>query len=211
MFKNLFSKNKEDTRKLEKPEQLRAGDILVFKYREVLPVHVREKNMAVEKVAGYEYEGGVSKEITLKDEDGNVFFMAISKEDGEEELCLSVQISRQDTLTLFSEDAIAHLWEAEFVTLEAQAEIPQLDGWYTGKYHQTIKEQPAYYYSQDPQDQDLTLLDDGEELRYHECEGQDDRFGVNVEVWSDGSTDIYLQVYCPSDVIQEMWPHADEN
>jgi hypothetical protein len=49
--------------------------------------------------------------------------------------------------------------------------------------------------------------DDGEPLRYHECEGDDDHYGLSVEVWSDGTTDVAATIYCPVDIIDTFHPH----
>ncbi len=208
MFKNLFSKKSADTRVLDNPGQLMVGDIISLKYRESLPESLRERQFEVVKVGAYEYASGINKEVVLKGEENQVYFMSVENDDGEDSLCFSNKISRQQTLTLFSEDAFSQLWSEDWIELTIAENIDSLAGWYTSQYAQTIKEQEAYFYDRDCQDEDLSLAEDGDELRYHECEGTDDRFGINVEIWGDGSTDVFLQVYCSIDVIEEMWPHG---
>jgi hypothetical protein len=208
MLKNFFSKKSSDTRILETPQQLKAGDIISLKYRESLPESLREQQFEVVKVGAYEYSSGVNKEVVLKGEENQLYFMSIENEDGEDQLCFSNKISRQQALALFSEDAFSQLWSEDWIELKVVENIDALKGWYTSQYSQTIKEQEAYFYDRDCEDEDLSLAEDGDELRYHECEGVDDHYGLNVEIWGDGSTDVFLQVYCPTEVIEEMWPHA---
>ncbi|MBV1914385.1 MAG: hypothetical protein KUG72_03310 [Pseudomonadales bacterium] len=209
MFKKLFSGKKDQPRSLETANQLQVGDIVLFKYRESLPPELREKQLEVSKIGTYEYSSGTSKEVVLKDENNQVYFMALEEDDGEEYLSLGKKISRQQVYSLFDADAFAQLWTEQWVELESQGHPEALDGWLAQRYSQSIKDQQAYYYDRDCHGTDLSQAEDGEELRFHECEGDDDHYGINVEISDDGSTDVFLQVYCPTDVIAEMWPHGD--
>ena len=209
MFKKLFSGKKDQPRILESINQLQSGDIVLFKYRESLPPELREKEFQVSKVGTYEYSSGTSKEVVLKDANNSVYFMALEEDDGEQYLTLGNKISRQQVYSLFDGDAFAQLWSEQWVELELKERPEDLDGWLTERYSQTIKDQQAYYYGRDCHDTDLSQAEDGEELRFHECEGDDDHYGLNIEISDDGSTDVFLQVYCPTDVIAEMWPHGD--
>ena len=214
MFKKIFSKKKEAPRQLETPNQLEIGDIVAFKYRELLPEELREKHLEVSKIGTYEYTSGTSKEIVLKDENNHIYFMSLEDNDGDICLCLAKKISRQQVYRLFDEQAFAQLWTDEWAELKVQEHPESLAGWLTDGYSQTIKEQQAYYYARNCYDknglvEDLSAVDDGEELRFHECEGNDDHYGLNIEISDDGSTDVFLQLFCPTDVIAEMWPHGD--
>jgi len=85
MFKKLFKayKGKEkDTgpaRVISSPDQLNVNDIIVFKYRTELPKSLREQSLTVVSICGYEYESGVNKEISLKDQHGNIIYMSFDK------------------------------------------------------------------------------------------------------------------------------------
>ena len=214
MFKKLFKayKGKEkDTgpaRVISSPDQLNVNDIIVFKYRTELPKSLREQSLTVVSICGYEYESGVNKEISLKDQHGNIIYMSFENEDGKQTICLSLKIPREKVLTLFNEDVFSDLFEDVQVELDVQQDVPEYEGWYAPKYIQIIKNATAYFYDRDPGKENLTEANDGKELIYHECESPDENFGVNVEVWSDGDTDVFLQVYIDGGVIEEMYPHA---
>ncbi|HEB28247.1 MAG TPA: hypothetical protein ENI05_10795 [Porticoccus sp.] len=209
MFKKFFSGKKDSVRQLETPSQLEVGDIVSLKYRESLPPDLRENQLEVSKIGTYEYSSGTSKEIVLKDENNHVYYMSLEDNDGDICLCFAKKISRQQVYTLFNENAFSQLWTDEWVELEVQEHPESLEGWLTGHYSQTIKDQEAYYYDRDCQGEDLSEASDGEELRFHECEGDDDHYALNIEIGDGGSTDVFLQVFCPTDVIEKMWPHGN--
>ena len=74
-------------------------------------------------------------------------------------------------------------------------------------------DEEGYYYNRDCTDKPPSrrIDDDSEELRYHECEGApDNNRSLIVEVFSNGETDVFLEVSTPLDVIDELWPNADK-
>jgi len=209
MFKKFFSGKKDTVRKLDTPNDLEVGDIVSLKYRQSLPPELRENEFQVSKVGTYEYASSKSKEIVLKNENNQVLFMSMEENDGELSLCFAKKISRKQVTTLFDEHKFSQLWSDNWVELPVIEQPEHLEGWLAECYSQTIKEQEAYYYARDAFTEDLNQAEDGEELRFHECEGDDDNFGLNIETSEDGSTDVFLQVYCPLDVIEDMFPHGN--
>ncbi|MBL4622974.1 MAG: hypothetical protein JKY89_11290 [Immundisolibacteraceae bacterium] len=210
MFKKLFSRNKSAPRQLEQVDQLQVGDMVLFKYRESLPPELREKQLEVTELGTYEYSSGRSKELVLKDEENNTFYLSLENDDGEVSLCLAKKISRGQVSELFDEQQFGELWGEQWADLAVQIDQQQLpealSGWLTGSYRQSVKDQQVFYYERDVLSADLSDPDDGEELRIHECEGDDDSFGLNIEISDDGSTAVFLQVYCPTDVIAQLDP-----
>ena len=86
----------------------------------------------------------------------------------------------------------------------------ELEGWLSDHYKQETKEAEAYYFDYDCRQKELSRFqdDDSQELRYHECIAQDERYALSVEVWADGETDVSLVVYTPVEVVAEFWPKA---
>jgi len=209
MFKSLFSKNKKTTvRKLESAQDLLVGDIIKFKPRSILPPQVQGKQFEVTGVGTYQYQQQVSKELQLRDENDQIIFLAIEEEDGKLELALSLKISRQNVLRLFDEDQFSELWQEEYPTLQVQTVLPELEGWISDNYRQKEKMAEAYYYDYDCSQKLPSQFadDDGDELRYHECTAEDESYGLSVEIWADGSTDVSLVVYTPINMIEDFWP-----
>ena len=206
MLRKLFSRNKPSSeRQLHGPEQLMIGDMLSLKYRESLPQELREQTLEVIKVGTYEFASGSSKEVVLKDTRNQIYFMGIENEDGKISLCFARKIARHQLFAFIDEDSFAQLWSPDWPELIVQNPPSELADWLSPRYQQSIKEQEAYYYDRDCQGEDLAAAEDGEELRIHECEGSDGH-GLGVEISADGTTEIFLQVYCPVDVIAQMWP-----
>lgn len=212
MFRSLFSKkNPPPVRQLDSVLDLQVGDIIKFKPRSLLPVEVQGMQCEVKAVSTYQYDGELSKELQLLSEDNKTFYLAIDDNDGSPELALSLKISRNSVLSLFDEEQFAELWQEHFPELQVQ-EVPEhLEGWVSDYYKQETKEAEAYFYNYDCTQKGASRFkdDDSQELRYHECIAEDDRYALSVEVWADGTTDVALVVYTPVDVIAEFWPKVD--
>lgn len=208
-----FFGNKKEPRQLESVDQLQVGDIVSFKDRPPLPLDLQGKDFEVNRVEGYQYSSDNVNSFTLKSADNMVINLSLDDEDGESYLCISRTISRGKVLTLFDEEDFGELWGEQYPNLKVQEVPADLQGWVDELYRQEMKEGTAYFYNRDiraepPSDYE----DDGStELRYHECEGDSGNFGLSIEVYEDGDTDVSLQIYLTLDVIADLHPgDADE-
>ncbi|MDE0192189.1 MAG: hypothetical protein OXQ90_12600 [Gammaproteobacteria bacterium] len=209
LVRSRFRRDKEEGRRLERPADLLAGDLVSFKHRLALPKDVQGRTFEVASVATYQYESGIEVQFSLVGEEGTKFYLGLDPKESQPELCLSRDLKRKDVLKLFDEDAFAGLWdEEEFAELDVAEPLERYAGWLADGYSQVTKDAVGFYYDRDCRGETLSMRqdDDSEELRYHECEGSNDSFGLNVEIWGDGETDVSLEVYCGSDVIESMWP-----
>ena len=209
LLRSRFRKDKEGERRLDRPAELRAGDLLSFKHRRALPEAVQGRTFEVAAVATYQYESGIEVQFTLIGDDRAKYHLSLNPNESQPELCLGLDVPRKDVLKLFDEDSFARLWdEDEFAELEVAEPLDRYAGWLADGYSQVKKDAVGFFYDRDCRGETLSLRqdDDSEELRYHECEGSIDSFGLSVEVWGDGETDVSLEVYCAVDVIEAMWP-----
>ena len=210
MLRKLFRRggSREDRgRRLEGAADLRAGDLVTFKHRLALPLGVQGQTFEVSSVATYEFQDGMYPELTLDGAEGGRIYLGFQANDPSE-LCLSRDLPRGDVLRLFDEAAFAALWEEDFVDLEVVSPLEEYEGWFAPRYSQVKKWAEGYYHDRDRRGEEPSRYrdDDAEELRSHECEDASGRFGVTVEVWGDGETDVALEVNVPPDVIDAMWP-----
>ncbi|HHJ20166.1 MAG TPA: hypothetical protein ENJ84_10165 [Gammaproteobacteria bacterium] len=209
----FFKKSNEPApRSLTQPSELEVGDIIQLKERRSLPDELQGKELEVTQVGTYQYASSVEKSCTLRSADNEVYYLSIDDNDGDPVLYFSVKIPRAAVLEIFDEDDFSELWGEDYVGMKVQHRPARYAAWLTDEYHQEIKEAEAYFYHRDCADQPPSdyVDDDSDELRYHECEGlPDERFSCSVEIWGDGSTDVFLQVANPMDVIADMWPHGD--
>lgn len=212
MLKKLFrarfgDKTAETGRQLASVADLQQGDLLTFKHRLALPPSIQGQTFEVAKVGGYEFEDGLYPQLTLDGVEAGRIYLGFKANDANE-LSLSRDLPRRDVLKIFGEEPFATLWDEDFADL-AVAETPDAyEGWLAASYAQTKKWAEGYFHDRDCRDKQLSQYqdDDSEELRYHECEDASGRFGLTVEVWGDGETEVTLDVNCPPDVIESLWP-----
>ena len=207
LLRARFGRATEPGRALRGPGDLRAGDLLTFKHRLSLPPDVQGHTFEVSKVGTYQYEDGIYPQLTLDGTEAGRVYLGFKDGDATR-LCLSKNTPRKDVLHLFNEDTFAGLWEDDFATLAVLEKPSAYDGWLAESYAQVKKWAEGYFYDRDCRGETLSdhQDDDAEELRYHECEDATGRFGLTVEVWGDGETEVSLDVHCPADVIDAMWP-----
>ena len=212
MLKKLFrarfgDKSADSGRRLETVADLRSGDLLTFKHRLVLPPSVQGQTFEVSKVGTYEYEDGMYPQLTLDGAEAGRIYLSFKDGDATE-LSVSKEAPRKDVLKLFDEEAFSALWDEDFADLEVGAQLDGYDGWLGTSYSQTKKWAEGYYHDRDCRGEQLSKYqdDDAEELRYHECEDSSGRFGLTIEVWGDGDTEVSVDVNCSPDVIEAMWP-----
>ncbi len=212
-MRNFFKKKQDSPRQLNGPKDLQLGDIVVLKERRALPPELQGQQFEVSHVNTYQYASSTEKEFTLRGADSSSYNMSVDDNDGDPVLCFTIKISRDIVLDIFDEDEFAQLWEPEFPSLTVRNSPERYAAWLTEEYHQIIKDEEAYFYNRDCAENPPSRQedDDGEEMRYHECEGApDDDRSLIVEVYGSGETDVSLEISTPVDVIAELWPHAGE-
>jgi hypothetical protein len=213
VFKKLFGRGDKSPRQLNGVSDLQVGDIVSLKHRNELPDPLQGADLEVTNIGTYQYESCNSTEFTLKTAENDVYFLSMEDDDGEQTLCFSIKIKRGDVLSLFDENAFGLLWDEDSFPELTVNPVEHLSPWVAERYYQNTKGAQGYFYNEDCRAKALSEYvsddDGGEQFQYHECEGNDDRFGVSVEVWSDGTTDVYLQVFTRTDVIEQFHPHGE--
>jgi len=187
---------------------LRAGDLITLKSRLSLPLELRDATLEIDRVGTYQFDDGIYMQLTLIATDRSKFHLGYSPSSDSAELCFSKPISHALIGALFDADQFSDLFEEGFSNLSANPETEGFDGWLTRDYAQTKNMAVGYYFDRDMRGEQVSNRqdDDSEEFRYHELRGGDDQYEITVEVWGDGETDVSLDVYCPSDVIETLWP-----
>lgn len=213
MLKKFFGKsNKTEARVLSHPSQLAVGDMLTLKPRSELPEELQDATLTVRKIHAYQYSDGISPEYVLDSIDGKIYTFSMDDSENGDYFTISKKLSSQEVERFFIGDEIAELWGEDFPVLKVNNTSAGESGWLASEYRQTIKEATAYFYDSDRRQEGVSHYeDDAEELRYHECEGKEDRFSLTIEIWEDGSTEFFSQVNLPLGVIDEMWPNGWAN
>ncbi|MBL1292806.1 MAG: hypothetical protein COB61_002935 [Thiotrichales bacterium] len=207
----FWKKNKDvPERVLESAMDLQPNDLLSFKPLAGVPHNLRGETLKVVKVQTYQYQSGYQPEFTLEHH-SDVYFLSVGNDDGDIELTLSKKLAHNEIVGLFNSDELASVISDEgfselSVSENKTAEYP---GWLDTRYHTTLKNVAGYFYSSDKRDTTASLYEDdeSEEMRLYECEGQtDSQFGVGIEIWEGGETDIFLQVSLEETAIDQLWP-----
>ncbi|MBT3812552.1 MAG: hypothetical protein HOE45_11000 [Gammaproteobacteria bacterium] len=209
-----FNKKKDTTtRSLTKPVELKVGDIVVLNERQSLPKILRSQELEVTGIGTHQYSDGIEKEVTFRSIDNKTYYMSIDDNDGDPLLCFSIKIERADVEALFDLEQFAGLFDdSSYTQLDVQFIPDWIKDWIGGnQYQQTCSDGEGYYFKDDLIAKGITPSsaedDSSEAFRFQECESNDD-YGLLVEVWSSGETDVFLSVSTPLDVVAEMWPHG---
>ena len=121
LVRSRIRRDKGEGRRLEKPADLLAGDLVSFKHRLALPQDVQGRTFEIASVGTYQYESGIEVQFTLVGEEGTKVYLGLDPKESQPELCLSRDIKRKDVLKLFDEDVFARLWdEEEFADLDVE-------------------------------------------------------------------------------------------
>jgi len=216
MFGFFKKKSKVSARNLNHFSELKSKDLVTFKDRSILPLELQGQSFTVERVQSYQYDDGVSPEFVLQHPAGNVFTVMCSDLEEGETLTIAKKLPHEIVDALFSMPELESIFSDDVSTTLAvqQENIPKdFEGWLPERYMRTIYNAVGFFYKDDRRSQGVSdyVGDGSEELRYHECTGTPDHFSLNIEIWEDGSTDIFVQITVPQNVISEMWPNEQQD
>jgi hypothetical protein len=204
LAKSFFSKEKEVERKLSSVADLLVGDIVTFKNRSELPHFLQGVDAEVTALGCYEYSDENERELTMKTTQGDVFFLSLINDDGERYLSFSKKLVEANITDLFDENSFSDIFEEETfakdLCLQTEPE-PKLAGWFDDHYNQTEKAIKGFYHPDS-----ATPSGKGQEFLSHYCEAKNDNYGLQIEIWEDGDTDVFALCCCSEDLIQDLWP-----
>ena len=125
-------------------------------------------------------------------------------------LKFSLKIDHQDIETLFNLDDFATLFdELGQASLQRQQDNQVTKNWSSEKYQQSIFAKVGYFHRKDHRTETLSGYqgkDSGEQFELYQLLDSDQDKGVEVEVWQDGDTDVFLSLYRPLSDIIDMYP-----
>jgi len=199
-----FLKKDKPTRSLESVFDLRQGDIVTLKHKQYLPEVLAGQDFTIEKVTTYQYEYGNIKELVIKSTDGSVYYLSVDPNDGDTELCIAQRVPRSDVLKIFDADDFAELFEGDGVELQPLTEPAKYTGWVAERYMQSSQGETGFFFDKDCDPDEHTA--GGEEFRLYEFEATPDSHSMSVEVYGDGTTEVFLEVSGGSNMIDQMWP-----
>lgn len=206
-FKKLF--NKETQRKLTHVNQLLVGDIIVLTDSFALPQALRAQQFQVTAVNSYEYEHNTQTEWALQGTNELAIFLSLEIDDTTE-LKFSLKVEHDDIETLFDLDNFSQIFdEPGQAFLNRQVDNDVTTTWSSEQYQQSIFAKVGYFHRKDHRSEDLSAYEgegSGEQLELYTLYNEDQSKGLDVEVWQDGDTDVFLTLFRPLTDIIDMYP-----
>lgn len=198
------------TRSVSVFSELEVNDLIIFKPREVLPHGVSDDTLTVEKIGGYDYNGSLSTDFTLRHSSGLRFSASYDAED--DTITLGRKLKQSEVLSIFNEDDFADIFEEELGGQRLNADVDNLDSeyqaWIAESYSRAVYAGIAYYYDEDRRSLGISSNEDSsQQFTYFELEGANDRNSLSIEIWEDGETDVFCEVTVKSNVVDTYLCH----
>lgn len=200
MFGKWFKKGGDETppRQLERPDQLRAGDMIELVDSFGLPKELRGQTLEVKKVNTYVEGATRSAEFLLQGGTAEPIHMSFEQEDGEQNLLFTRKIDRADVEALLDMDAFGQVFADEIFRGEIKANDAQnaFSRWVGESYYQQGAWSHAEYFEQDLRG-GRSAGQHGEPCESISLMSADEEFFISIEVWDGGETDVSLGIVRP--------------
>jgi len=203
-FGKLFGAGKSnETRRLTHPCELRKGDFVKFGI--VPQPEVSGQTFEVYKVNTYSYGSIDYPEMILKDSVGNIIFMMIEEEDGEEYVALSKKVPKAQIREILPQEALDWIFEKGTGTqwgLDKKVVPEGFSRWVAAKYTETDEEQGRFSKGDARAEQA-----GGDELfKSYTLTDPSDEYALELEVYGQNEVELSTTVYHDISVIEEILP-----
>jgi len=208
-FKRVFGKQETPQRSLTSVKDLKKDDIIVLTDSFALPESLRKQEFQVSAVNSYEFESYTQTEWVLTGNNDNEIYLSLDIDD-KVYLKFSLKIEHEDVESLFDLDDFAEIFdEPGQAFLERKADTAKTSGWSSEQYKQNTFAVVGYFHRKDHRSETLSAYegkDSGEQFEQYVLHDADQDRGIDIEVWSDGDTDVFLTLYRPATDIIDMYP-----
>jgi hypothetical protein len=208
-FKKIFSKSENTERKLTQVSDLLLGDIIVLTDSFALPEQLRNQQLQITAVNTYEFEQRNQIEWTLQGTSDRILFLSLEVDDTTE-LKFSIKLEHEDVESLFNLDEFSTLFdEPGQAFLTRQQDNAHTNMWTSEGYQQSTFAKVGYFHRKDHRSEELSSYegkDSGEQFELYNLYDPDQSKGIDVEVWEDGDTEVFLTLFRPMSDIVDMYP-----
>jgi hypothetical protein len=212
-FTRMFNKSANEQRKLSSASDLKINDIIVLSDSFALPEKLRGQQFQVTAVNSYEFEQNTQTEWQLKNNQNDSIYLTLDVDD-EVYLKFSLEIEQNDVEQLFGVDEFAIVFDENsyennpaFLARQQDSELTKQ--WTSEQYQQSVFAQVGYFHRKDHRSENLSAYqgkDSGEQFELYQLLDQEQSRGIDIEVWDDGDTDVFLTLYRPLSDIVNMYP-----
>jgi len=207
-FKSLFNKKQPATRTLTKPQDLQLDDIFTFGDSFALPQAMRKQQLQVVDINTIEFKHEHYPQMVAQGSGAQLVYLSFP--DNPRKLVkFSLLLTRNEVEKLFDLDDFSEIFEApgsarlkpltsqhEYADMVAQEYIQQ-DFMTTGYKHQEdyrTKTPPQYNEEKH-----------GREFEFYSLAGDEGKRFIDIFIFENGDTDIYLSFLRPANEIAELW------
>ncbi len=204
----MFNKPVEE-RKLTNVKDLTQGDILVMSDSFGLPENLRTKEFQVSAVNSYEFEHNTQTEWVLTGNNDLELYLTLD-EDDRTYLKFSLKILHQDVESLFDLEQFSAIFdEPGNAQIERQNDTGTTSGWSDEIYRQSVFAKVGFFHRKDHRKNTLSPYegkDSGEQFELYSLYNEDQDKGIDIEVWQDGDTEVFLTLFKATTDIVDMYP-----
>jgi len=207
-FKRIFNKQ-EDERTVNSADELKIKDIIVLTDSFALPESLRTQQFQVSAINCYEFENDTQTEWVLQGENNLELYLTIEKDD-QTYLKFALKIQHQDVESLFDLDAFGAIFdEPGQAFLDKKADSALTTGWSSSQYQQRTFAKVGYFHRKDNRRESLSSYEGkeaGEQFELYNLLDEEQTRGIDIEVWQDGDTDVFITLYRPTSDITDIYP-----
>ncbi|MGB0920299.1 MAG: hypothetical protein ACPG06_04665 [Alphaproteobacteria bacterium] len=182
---------------------LQIGDILELGY--VAPAGLSNERLRVTEIETYEYAEGLLTTFEVVNAAGDHFTVASASDEGRDVMAVSRTLPRKEVETLLDMEAFGQIFaEGAGTPVKVLAHPPHYEGWLPDTYVEEVDAVVGYYHAGDYRKRQLPE-NGGEKFDGYELKSPDENFGLEVEVYLDGETEVSIVVFIPASHIEGLW------
>jgi hypothetical protein len=174
-----------------------------------LPEELRTQQFQVSAINCYEFENETQTEWVLQGANNLELFLTIEKDD-QTFLKFALKIQHQDIESLFDLDEFATVFdEPGEAFLERKSDSSLTTGWSSPQYQQQVFSKVGYFHRKDNRTESLSAYEgkeSGEQFELYTLIDEEQSRGIDIEVWQDGDTDLFITLYRPTSDIVDIFP-----
>ena len=197
-----FSEEKE-LRALDSLADLQIKDYIRLNDSFALPAELRGKTFQVQSIDSYFYGDSLSIEWELKGDTQKKLYLSLSDLGDEDQIVLSYQLKKKEVEQLFGWDNIKQQYNPDFEDKLVCKDLSLFESWLGSEYYRRECAGKGTYFSGDFRGK--AKPSGGEALTYFEFYDEDERFSMDVEMWSKDEVDVFISILRPETDIHEFW------
>jgi hypothetical protein len=195
----------QSERSLSHPRDIRTGDILKFGY---LPQsELSNKEFEVAQINTYIYGDLCYPEIVLQGRAGELFYMMVEEEDGDEYLGICKKIPKADFESVIGEQSLDKILQKGLGgRLKLAWKLAEFEDWLVNDYAEVDDKIVGSFVKGDAR-----YLSDAEMARQEKfssyiLQDKSGEYAIEIEVYASGEIEACATIYHELSALEEMWP-----